>query len=84
LVTVASPSDALAENAAHLTAIMTRSCDGAEALAEILRDARFNAICLGPGMGVGEATRAMVLTAIGRGAQGRAGRRRADEFRGCA
>jgi hydroxyethylthiazole kinase-like uncharacterized protein yjeF len=29
------------------------------------RDARFNAICLGPGMGVGEATRAMVLTAMG-------------------
>jgi NAD(P)H-hydrate repair Nnr-like enzyme with NAD(P)H-hydrate dehydratase domain len=65
LVTVASPSDALAENAAHLTAVMVRPCDGAEALAEMLRDARFNAICLGPGMGVGEATRAMVLTAMG-------------------
>jgi NAD(P)H-hydrate repair Nnr-like enzyme with NAD(P)H-hydrate dehydratase domain len=48
---------------------MTRSCDGAEDLAEILNDARFNAICLGPGMGVGEATRAMVLTAMGGGAR---------------
>jgi hydroxyethylthiazole kinase-like uncharacterized protein yjeF len=65
LVTVASPTDALAENAAHLTAIMTRSCDGAADLSEILNDTRFNAICLGPGMGIGAATRAMVHAAIG-------------------
>jgi hydroxyethylthiazole kinase-like uncharacterized protein yjeF len=66
LVTVASPSDAMAEHAAHLTAVMARRCDGAGDLAKILSDARFNAVCLGPGMGVGEVTRDMVLTALGR------------------
>jgi NAD(P)H-hydrate repair Nnr-like enzyme with NAD(P)H-hydrate dehydratase domain len=65
LVTLASPSDALAENAGHLTAIMARRCDGAGDLAEILSDKRYNAVCLGPGMGVGEATREMVLAALG-------------------
>jgi hydroxyethylthiazole kinase-like uncharacterized protein yjeF len=67
LVTLASPSDALAENAGHLTAIMARRCDGAGDLAEILSDKRYNAVCLGPGMGVGEATREMVLAALGGG-----------------
>jgi hydroxyethylthiazole kinase-like uncharacterized protein yjeF len=65
LVTVASPPNALMENAMHLTAIMTRRCDGAEELATILEDARFNAVCVGPGLGVGERTRAMVLAALG-------------------
>ncbi len=65
LVTVASPPNALMENASHLTAIMTRRCDGAEALPEILTDPRYNAVCLGPGMGVGEETRAMVRAALG-------------------
>ncbi len=64
LVTVASPSDALAENAAHLTALMVRRCDGARELSELLEDDRFNSVCLGPGMGVGAETRAAVLAAI--------------------
>jgi NAD(P)H-hydrate epimerase len=38
LVTVASPSDALAVNAAHLTAVMLRRCDGPADLAGILSD----------------------------------------------
>jgi len=67
LVTVASPSDALAENAAHLTAIMTRRCDGSEGLADLLTDPRFKALCLGPGLGIGDATRHMVHAAIGEG-----------------
>ncbi|MFT0892589.1 NAD(P)H-hydrate dehydratase [Pseudochelatococcus sp. G4_1912] len=56
LVTVASPQDALAENAAHLTAIMLREVDNAAALSEILTDTRFNALAMGPGCGVGEDT----------------------------
>ncbi len=65
LVTVASPPSALHENAMHLTAIMTRRCEGADGLAAILEDTRFNAVCLGPGMGVGATTRAMVFAALG-------------------
>ena len=64
LVTVASPPDSLAVNAAQLTAIMVARCDGAEKLAEILADPRKNAVLIGPGNGVGEATRERVLAAL--------------------
>ncbi len=53
LVTVASPPDALAVNAAHLTAIMLLPMNSAGDLAEILADERRNAVVLGPGLGVG-------------------------------
>ena len=53
VVTVASPPDAMAENAARLDAIMLRVLAGGEELAGILQDARINALCLGPGMGTG-------------------------------
>jgi NAD(P)H-hydrate epimerase len=64
LVTVASPADALAVNAAHLTAIMLAKCDNAADLALLLEDERKNAVVLGPGNGVGEATRAKVEAAL--------------------
>ncbi len=64
LVTVATPQEALAVHAAALTAIMTRVCNGPEGLAELLRDGRKNAVVMGPGMGVGPATKAMVRTAL--------------------
>jgi hydroxyethylthiazole kinase-like uncharacterized protein yjeF len=64
LVTIASPGDALTVNAAHLTAIMLRRCDGASDLAELLSDRRFNAIGLGPALGVGERTRELVAAAL--------------------
>lgn len=64
LVTVATPTEALPVHAAALTAIMTRVCDSAEDLSRLLGDRRMNALVLGPGLGVGEATRAMVLTAL--------------------
>lgn len=63
VVTVASPPSAVMENATHLTAIMLRKMRGAEGLADILADARINALCLGPGLGVGEETRALVEVA---------------------
>ena len=44
LVTLASPSDALAVNAAASTAVMVRAVDGAVELREFLRDARRNAV----------------------------------------
>jgi hydroxyethylthiazole kinase-like uncharacterized protein yjeF len=64
LVTVASPRDALAVNAAQLTAIMVREADDALALAQLLADERKNAILIGPGAGVGERAKTMVLAAL--------------------
>ncbi|MFZ5734142.1 MAG: NAD(P)H-hydrate dehydratase [Pseudomonadota bacterium] len=64
LVTVASPSDALAVNAAALTAIMVREVPDADAFAAMLDDRRIGACVIGPGGGVGEATAAMALAAV--------------------
>ena len=68
LVTVASPRDALAVNAAHLTAIMVRGFDAPDGLAAVLADKRLNAVLIGPGAGIGEATARMVQTALASGA----------------
>ncbi len=68
LVTVASPTSALLENAAHLTAIMLHPCPSARALSEILEDKRKNACLIGPGAGVGEDTRDLVLSSLKSGA----------------
>lgn len=64
LVTVASPRDAIPVNASQLTAIMVREADDARALASLLADQRKNAVLIGPGVGVGERTKEMVLTAL--------------------
>jgi NAD(P)H-hydrate epimerase len=64
LVTLASPTGALVVNAAHLTAVMLRPCDGPEALWDILSDERFTAVALGPALGVGAPTREHVRAAL--------------------
>jgi hydroxyethylthiazole kinase-like uncharacterized protein yjeF len=64
LVTVASPADAIVANASQLTAIMLLRLYGAEGLAEILADRRKNAVVLGPALGVGDETVAMVGAAL--------------------
>ena len=64
LVSLATPPDALAINAAHLTAIMVAVFDGPSGLAALLADERRNAVALGPGLGVGTATEALVETAL--------------------
>ncbi|MDJ0639217.1 MAG: NAD(P)H-hydrate dehydratase [Paracoccaceae bacterium] len=64
LVTLAGPQSALAEIARQVTAVMCRSLDGAPGLREMLEDARFNALCLGPGMGLGPDTQALVVEAL--------------------
>lgn len=64
LVTVVSPRDALAVNAAALTAVMVREIGTAVDFATYLEDSRLNACVLGPGAGVGLRTRDMVLTAL--------------------
>jgi ADP-dependent NAD(P)H-hydrate dehydratase / NAD(P)H-hydrate epimerase len=64
LVTLASPIDALAINAAQLTAVMLRACDWPSDLQGILSDARFNAVALGPALGVGPGTQEFVRVAL--------------------
>ena len=68
LVSVASPPDAVAVNAAHLTAIMLKRFEGAGGLTALLSDKRFNAVVLGPGLGVGGETRALVDAVLKSGA----------------
>jgi ADP-dependent NAD(P)H-hydrate dehydratase / NAD(P)H-hydrate epimerase len=60
LVTLASPRAALAVNAAASLAVMVRAADGPDELRALLADKRLNTVVLGPGLGVGAATRALV------------------------
>jgi hydroxyethylthiazole kinase-like uncharacterized protein yjeF len=64
LVTLASPRDALAVNAAALTAVMVRGVDTPVEFAELLADKRLNTCIIGPGAGVGGRTRDFVHTAL--------------------
>jgi hydroxyethylthiazole kinase-like uncharacterized protein yjeF len=64
LVTVASPRDALAINAAALTAVMVRPVDTAVEFAGLLGDKRYNSCMIGPGVGTGERTCDFVHTAL--------------------
>lgn len=64
LVTVAAPGSAMMECACQLTAIMLRRCDGPDDLTRLLHDKRLNSLCLGPGLGLGEGTRALVHAAL--------------------
>lgn len=68
LVTLGCPPAALQENAARLDAIMLRPLRDAAALSALLEDARFSAVCLGPGLGVDARSRALVAAATGAGA----------------
>jgi len=64
LATIASPRDALAVNAAASLAVMVRPVDGAAELTRFLADRRLNALAIGPGVGVGQATCELVLAAL--------------------
>jgi ADP-dependent NAD(P)H-hydrate dehydratase / NAD(P)H-hydrate epimerase len=64
LVTIASPRDALAVNAAANLAVMVRPVDGAAQLREFLADPRYNAVAIGPGIGVNEATCELVVATL--------------------
>ena len=66
LVSVVCEGSSIAEHAAQLTAVMIKQADGVEDFATLLEDARFNAVCLGPGLGV-EWARALVPVALGEG-----------------
>ena len=65
LVTLAAPPDALAECAAHVTAIMLRRLADADALGALLEDRRYNAVVAGPGLG--EEAEALTRAALAAG-----------------
>lgn len=73
LVTVLCPPDALQENASHLDAVMVRACADPQAFVQIADD-RVTALCLGPGMGVGQSTRDLVHAALAHNGGDRASR----------
>ena len=50
LVTIASPREALAINAAHLTSVMLQEADNPDEICKILEDPRLNCVALGPGL----------------------------------
>lgn len=62
--TLACPTSAIAENAAQLNAIMLTPVDSCTDLEQLFTDKRKNALCLGPGMGVSDQTRQLVLAAL--------------------
>jgi hydroxyethylthiazole kinase-like uncharacterized protein yjeF len=64
LATIASPPDAVAANAAQSTAVMVAPFSGLAGFARLLADPRRNAALVGPGAGVGEATRGLVAAAL--------------------
>ena len=64
LVTLASNSEALPVNAAHLTAVMLRPCDHTSQWRAILQDQRINVVVAGPGNGVDEATQGSSIAAL--------------------
>lgn len=61
LVTIGSPADAMAENAAHLTAVMLRRVENLDDLRTWLDDRRLSTFVLGPGFGVGAKARDFAL-----------------------
>jgi len=63
LVTLAPPPEALVENAAQLTAVMLAPLADPAGLVRLLQDRRFNALALGPGLGLARA-RALVPAAL--------------------
>ncbi len=69
LLTIASPPEAVAVYAVSMPGILTVPVDDEQAFAALLADRRKNAVLLGPGYGVNEATRSRVVAALGAGKQ---------------
>ncbi len=64
LVSVASPPEAVAVNAASLTAVMVKPFSGAAGLAALLEDTRLNTVVIGPGCGRHAGTRNLVAAVL--------------------
>jgi len=65
LVTLGCAAEAVAENAARLDAVMLKVVADGAGLAEVLGDARINALCLGPGLGLDARAEGLVAAALG-------------------
>jgi ADP-dependent NAD(P)H-hydrate dehydratase / NAD(P)H-hydrate epimerase len=63
LVTIAAPRTAVPIVASAVTTVMVREANGARGLSGLLADKRLNVVLLGPGQGVGKATRDSVAAA---------------------
>jgi hydroxyethylthiazole kinase-like uncharacterized protein yjeF len=70
LVTIGAPADALAEHAAQVTAVMLREVGTVEGLRVVLEDARINAVCVGPGLGLDARGREIVAGVIAAACEG--------------
>lgn len=64
LVTLCCPPAALIENAARLDAVMLRPVADDVAFAQALSDPRISALCVGPGLGLGQREQALVAAAL--------------------
>ncbi len=64
LTTVAAPPEALPIYAADMACLLTAPVSTAQEFAALLTDERRNAVLIGPGCGVGRATRDMALAAL--------------------
>ena len=67
LVTVGVPPAAQMEVASHITALMLARVADGEGLAMVLADDRINALCLGPGLGLGDHAADLIDTVLGGG-----------------
>ncbi|MGE0769349.1 MAG: NAD(P)H-hydrate dehydratase [Hyphomicrobiaceae bacterium] len=68
LVTVAAPPDALQAHASQLNAALLKAASTPDELNALLRDARFNAVAIGPGLGRGDTALAQVEAVLASGA----------------
>ncbi|WP_127089798.1 NAD(P)H-hydrate dehydratase [Aquabacter cavernae] len=67
LVTVACPQSAHAIHASSYSALMARPMEAPSDLARLLEDPRFTAVAVGPGLGIGPETGALMEAACGPG-----------------
>lgn len=64
IVTIAAPAEAIPIYASYMPGVLTQAIASASGLSAILADPRVTAVLIGPGAGVGESTRALVLAAL--------------------
>ena len=64
IVAIAAEGASVAANSAHVSAIMVEPFDGLPGFARLIEDERRKAVLIGPGAGVGEATRGYVRAAL--------------------
>lgn len=67
LVTLAVPAAAMTETAARVDAVMLRQVDSAADLNDLLDDPRVSAVCIGPGLGLGDGAADLLRCVLERG-----------------